>query len=78
MRAEVKRAHIRALKARLRRKKVPRIRNSMNLLSAERWRVVDMAADHEVVRWVVVSFAKTPLKAAQAPLATARASHGAL
>ena len=29
-------------------------------------------------RYCTYSFAKTPLKAAQAPLATARASHGVL
>lgn len=132
VRAAVKSAHIRALKARLRVKKscgncvggvicfwkgggggeggewgrekvgrgktglTPRIRNSTGLLLGERCRELDIALDQEVVRCVVVlisggqvcdktwggegmySFAKTPLMAAQAPLATARASQGAL
>lgn len=34
--------------------RTPRIRNSMGLLEAERWRDVDIALDQEVVRWVVV------------------------
>lgn len=35
----------------------------------------DMAAAHDVVSFVVVNFANTPLRAAQPPLAIAKRSH---
>lgn len=76
--AAVKSAHMSALKARLSEKQMARIKKSMNRFEAERPIAVAMALDHEDVSSVVVSFAKTPLKAAQAPLAAARASHGLL
>ena len=59
VRALVKRAHIRALKAKFIEKKKARIRNSTNLFEGERERAVDMAAAHEEVRSVVVLYAKS-------------------
>lgn len=52
--AAVKSAHIRALKARLRRKKRLRMRNSMGRLGVERWKAWAREVDQEVVRAVVV------------------------
>jgi len=49
VRAAVKSAHMRALKARLSRKKVPRRATFMNWLSGERFRRVD----RDVARWEV-------------------------
>jgi len=54
VRAAVKSAHIAALKARFRRKKVPRTRNSMTLLVAERERRSAMCEERVDVRAVVV------------------------
>lgn len=47
----------------------------MGLLSAERCKARDICDAQLEVREVVVNLAKTPLKAAQAPLAAAMGSH---
>jgi len=76
VRAVVKSAHISALKARLRPKKDARIRNSTTLLVLLSPKAVEIALAQLVVSSVVVSLAKTPLKAAHAPLAMAKAIQG--
>lgn len=50
VRAAVKRAHIRALKARLSRKKMARMKNSVGRFGVERWKLWARVMDH----WVVV------------------------
>lgn len=50
----------------------------MNLLSSFKPKPWEIAVAHEVVSAVVVSFAKTPLIAAQPPLKAARGIHGSL
>lgn len=49
----------------------PRTRSSKTTLSFFRPKECDRPVAQDVVRWVVVSLAKTPFKAAQAPLETA-------
>lgn len=52
--AAVNKVHITALKARLSRKKMARMRNSIGRLGLERWKESAREVDHEVVRAVVV------------------------
>lgn len=54
VKAAVKRAHMAALNARLRRKNVPRTRNSTILFEADREKKVAMCEDRVDVRAVVV------------------------
>ena len=54
VRAAVKRAHMRALKARLRRKKTARNRYSMGRFGVERCRKWAREVENEVVKAVVV------------------------
>ena len=52
--AAVNKVHITALKARLSRKKMARMRNSIGRLGLERWKASAREVDQEVVRDVVV------------------------
>jgi len=54
VRADVKSAHIRALKMRFRAKKVARTRRSTIVLFGERWKNVEREAERVDVREVVV------------------------
>ena len=56
VRAEVKSAHIRALKRRFKRKKVPRTRMSTAVFEGERLKKVAIEAERVDVREVVVLF----------------------
>lgn len=74
-RALVKRAHIMPLKIKFRPKNIARITTSTAFSPDPKPKRFAMEVAKVVVSSVVVSFAKTPLKAAQAPLARARIIH---
>jgi len=64
-----------ALQSRFMAKKRPRTAKETMLLFAERPRRVESALESVLVWEVVVSLAKTPLKAAKAPEPSAQVSH---
>ena len=73
--AIVKSVHMSALKPKFIKKKKARSKKATPLLWSERCRAIEMCEAQDDVRAVVVSLAKTPLKAAQAPEAAAMGSH---